>query len=69
MIVKNLPMVSDLILWKWNLTESYKSGMWYPLWAFVCGWKVTWTRDAIQITVEVQNNSKAEIQKAQTIPS
>jgi hypothetical protein len=62
--VKNLPMASDLILWEWNLIESYKSGMWYLLWAFVFGWKVTWTRDAIQITVEVQSNSKAEIQKA-----
>jgi hypothetical protein len=57
-------MASDLILWEWNLIESYKSGMWYLLWAFVFGWKVTWTRDAIQITVEVQSNSKAEIQKA-----
>jgi hypothetical protein len=54
-------MASDLILWEWNLIESYKSGMWYPLWASVFGWKVTWTRDAIQITVEVQSNSKAEI--------
>jgi hypothetical protein len=54
-------MASDLILREWNLTESYKSGMWYPLWASVFGWKVTWTRDAIQITVEVQSNSKAEI--------
>jgi hypothetical protein len=62
-------MASDLILRKWNLIESYKSGMWYLLWASVFGWKVTWTRDAIQITVEVQSNSKAEIQKAQTIPS
>jgi hypothetical protein len=69
MIVKNLTMAFDLILWKWNLTESYKRGMWYPLWAFVCGWKVTWTRDAIQITMELQSNSKAEIQKAQIIPS
>jgi hypothetical protein len=62
-------MASDLILWEWNLIESYKRGMWYPLQAFVYGWKVTWTRDAIQITVEVQNNSQAEIQKAQTILS
>jgi hypothetical protein len=62
-------MASDLILWEWNLIESYKSGMWYLLWAFVFGWKVTWTRDAIQIIVEVQSNSKVEIQKAQTIPS
>jgi hypothetical protein len=62
-------MAFDLILWKWNLTESYKRGMWYPLRAFVCGWKVTWTRDAIQITVEVQNNSQAEIQKGQTMLS
>jgi hypothetical protein len=58
-------MASNLILWEWNLTESYKSGKWYFLWAFVFGWKVT--RDAIRITVEVQNNSK--IQKAQSIPS
>jgi hypothetical protein len=43
--------------------------MWYPLWASLFGWKVTWTRDAIQITVEVQSNSQAEIQKAQTILS
>jgi hypothetical protein len=28
---------------------------------------VTWTRDAIQITMEVQSNSQAKIQKAQTI--
>jgi hypothetical protein len=62
-------MASDLILWKWNLTKNYKSEMWYPLWGFVFGWKVTWTRDAIQIIVEVQSNSKVEIQKAQTIPS
>jgi hypothetical protein len=67
--VKNLPMASDLILWEWNLIESYKSGMWYPLWASVFGWKVTWTKDAIQTTMEVQSNSKIEIQKAQTIPS
>jgi hypothetical protein len=50
-------MASDLILWEWNLTESYKSGMWYPLWASIFDWKVTWTRDAIQIIVEVQSNS------------
>jgi hypothetical protein len=43
--------------------------MWYPLWASVFGWKMTWTRDVIQIIVEVQNNSKVEIQKAQTKPS
>jgi hypothetical protein len=66
--MKNLPIASDLILWEWNLTESYKSGMWYLLWTFVFGWKVKKTRDAIRITVEVQNNSKAEIQKVQTIP-
>jgi hypothetical protein len=35
--------------------------------AFVFGCKVTKTRDAIRITVEVQSNSKAKIQKAQTI--
>jgi hypothetical protein len=62
--VKNLPMAFDLILWEWNLIKSYKKGMSYPLWAFVCGWKVIWTRDTIQITVEVQRNSQAEIQKA-----
>jgi hypothetical protein len=62
-------MASDLILWKWNLTENYKKRMWYPLLAFVCGWKVTWTRDVIQITVEVQRNSQAEIQKGQTMLS
>jgi hypothetical protein len=65
----NLPMASNLILWEWNLIESYKSGMWYLLWAYVFGWKVTWTRDGIQITVEVQSNSKVEIQKVQTIPN
>jgi hypothetical protein len=43
--------------------------MWYPLWASVFGWKVTWIGDAIEIIVEVQSKSKAEIQKAQTIPS
>jgi hypothetical protein len=62
-------MASDLILWEWNLIESYKSGMWYLLWASLFGWKVTWIRDVLQITVEVQNNSKVEIQNAQTIPS
>jgi hypothetical protein len=62
-------MASDLILWKWNLTKSYKKGMWYPLQAFVCGLKVTWTRDAIQIIMEVQSNSQAEIQKGQTMLS
>jgi hypothetical protein len=35
--------------------------------AFVFGWKVTKTRDVIRITMEVQNNSKAEIREAQTI--
>jgi hypothetical protein len=65
--MKNLPKASDLILWEWNLIESYKNGMWYPIWAFVFGWKVTKTRDAIRIAMEVQINSKAEIQKAQTI--
>ena len=43
--------------------------MWYPLWASLFGWKVIWTKDAIQITIEVQSNSQAEIQKAQTILS
>jgi hypothetical protein len=61
-------MVSVLILWEWNSTESYNSKMWYPLWASVFGWKVTKTRDAIRITMEVQSNSKAEVQKAQTNP-
>ena len=41
--------------------ELYKSRMWYSLWAFVFGWKVTKTRDAIRASMEVQSNSKAEI--------
>jgi hypothetical protein len=64
--MKNLSKASDLFLWKWNSIESYKSGMWYPIWASVFDWRVTNTRDAIGIAVEVQSNSKAEIQKAQT---
>jgi hypothetical protein len=59
--VKNLLVAIDFILWEWYIIKSYKSGMWYPLWTFVFGWKVTKTRDAIRIAVEVQSNSKAEI--------
>jgi hypothetical protein len=36
--------------------------------ASIFGWKVIKTRDVIRVIVEVQNNSKVEIQKAQTIP-
>jgi hypothetical protein len=36
--------------------------------ASIFGWKVTKIKDAIIIIVEVQSNSKVEIQKAQTIP-
>jgi hypothetical protein len=59
--MKNLNVDSNLILWEWYATKSYKSGMWYPVWTFVFGWKVTKTKDAIRIIVEVQSNSKAEI--------
>jgi thymidine phosphorylase len=61
--VKNLLVAFDLILWEWYATKSYKSGMWYLLWASVFGWKVTKTRDAIRITVKVQSNSKVESSK------
>ena len=61
--VKNLQMAFDLILWDWNFTESYKSGMWFLLWTFVLGWKVTWTRDAIQIIEEVQSTLRLKFRK------
>jgi hypothetical protein len=30
-------MAYEFIPWEWYAIKSYKSGMWYPLWAFVFG--------------------------------